>query len=74
MGSLCFERAQEGIFTYFEDYLRILPEGAREGNKELDEAFLSLINRIGIRDEDFLGLKIEDPFFGRVTDMRDVIG
>lgn len=40
----CLERAQEGIFTYFEDYLSILPEGARQGNKRLGEQFLSLVN------------------------------
>lgn len=24
--------------------------------------------------EDFLALKVEDPFFGRKTDMKDMIG
>jgi hypothetical protein len=33
-----------------------------------------LIRRITLEDEDFLKLKVEDPFFGRVTDIRDVIG
>ena len=70
----CFERAQEGILAYFEDYLRILPKRGREGNKMLDELFLSLISKIQIRDEDFLALKVEDPFFGRMTDIKDVIG
>ena len=55
----CFERAQEGILTYFGDYLRILPESAREGNKKMDEAFLSLINKIQIGDKDFLALKVD---------------
>lgn len=70
----CFERAQKGILTYFEDYLRILPERAREENKKLDESFLSLITKIEIKDEDFLSLKVEDSFFGRMTDVRDLIG
>lgn len=70
----CFERAQDGMITYFEEYLRILPEEAREGNKKLGELFLSLVNQIQIKDEDFLSLKIEDPFFGRMTDIKDVIG
>ena len=70
----CFERAQRGILAYFEDYIKILPEGVREGNKKLDELFLSLINRVQIKDEEFLALKVEDPFFGRITDMKDVIG
>lgn len=70
----CFERAQKGILAFFEEYMRILPEGATEGNKRLDEAFLSLINKMQIKDEDFLALKVEDPFFGRATDMKDVVG
>lgn len=70
----CFERAQKGIIAYFEEYLRILPEGAREENKRLDELFLSLINKIQIKDEDFLALQVEDSFFGRTTAITDVIG
>ena len=70
----CFEKAQKGIAAYFEDYLRILPKEARVRNKKLDEAFLALINKIKIWDEDFLDLKVEDPFFGRVTEMKDMIG
>lgn len=70
----CFEKVQEGILAYAEEYLRILPEGVRKENKKLDEAFLSLITKIQINDKDFLALKVEDPFFGRMTDMKDVIG
>ncbi len=70
----CFERAQLGIEEYFEDYIRLLPEDERKVNKELDEVFLSLVNKIQILDEDFLNLKVEDPFFGRMTDIREVIG
>ncbi|MCI9592682.1 MAG: hypothetical protein HFG51_00845 [Lachnospiraceae bacterium] len=69
----CFEKAQKGIMTYFDEYLNILPEKARKGNKKLDELFLSLINKVQIRDADFLDLKVEDSFFGRMTDMKDVI-
>ncbi len=70
----CFERAQEGITGFFGEYLRILPAAAREINKKLDEKLLALINRVTIKDEDFLSLKVEDPFFGRMTDMKDVLG
>ena len=70
----CFERAQNGIREYFKEYLRILPEEARGRNKKLDEKMLALVNRIQILDNDFLSLKVEDPFFGRMTDMRDVLG
>ena len=70
----CFARAQAGIEEYFDDYLRLVPEEARKENKKLDEAFLALVNRVKITDMDFLSLKVEDPFFGRMTDIKDVIG
>ena len=70
----CFERAQEGIRDFFSDYISILPEDFRSENKKLDEEFLSLINKVQISDEDFMRMKVEDPFFGRMTDMKDVIG
>lgn len=69
-----FDRAQRGIMGYFEDYLSILPESARKENKKLDEKLLALVNKVQILDEDFLSLKVEDPFFGRMTDIKDVIG
>ena len=46
---------------------------ARDKNKKLGEMFLSYITKLRITDEDFLALKVEDPFFGRMTDMKDVI-
>lgn len=69
-----FERAQEGITEYFEEYLRLVPEEARTENKQLDEKMLAMVNRIQIKDEDFMALQVEDPFFGRMTDIKDVIG
>ena len=69
-----FERAQAGITDYFEEYMRLVPESARIENKLLDEKMLALINRIQIKDEDFMALQIEDPFFGRITAISDVIG
>lgn len=68
------DKVQSGILQFFEDYLGILPESARKGNKKLNEKLLALVNKIQIRDEDFLTLKVEDPFFGRMTDIKDVIG
>ena len=69
-----FDKAQKGITEYFEKYVELVPEAARIENKTLDEKILSLVNKIRIMDEDFLKLKVEDPFFGRMTDIRDVIG
>jgi len=69
-----FERTQAGIVRFFRDYTDILPASAREVNKQLDEDLLALINKVRILDEDFLSIKVEDPFFGRMTDIRDVLG
>ena len=65
---------QSGIVDYFKDYLRLVPESQRKVNKALDEKLLELINHIKIEDDDFMNLKVEDPFFGRMTDIRNVIG
>lgn len=70
----CLERAQCGITAYFEDYLEILPDAARIENKKLDEKLLDLVNKIKIKAEDFLAFQVEDPFFGRMTDIKDIIG
>lgn len=69
-----FEKAQSGIIDFFRNYTDIVPESVRVSSKELDEILLSLVNRVRILDEDFLSVKVEDPFFGRMTDIRDVIG
>lgn len=69
-----FERAQAGITEYFEEYMKLVPEEARTENKQLDEKMLAMVNRIQIKDEDFMALQVEDPFFGRMTNITDVIG
>lgn len=69
----CFMRAQEGIINYIEKYLEICPHSAIKINKKLDEVFLTLVHNIEIRDKDFLGLTVEDPFFNRMTDITDVL-
>lgn len=70
----CFERMQAGIEAFFDEFTELLPEPEWRCNKPLDEAFLTMINKIRISDEDFNKLKVEDPFFGRMTDVKDVIG
>lgn len=69
----CFQEAQEGIRGYFREYLKLCPISARRTNKRLDEIFLTLIHGIEIADNDFLNLKVEDPFFNRMTDMTDML-
>ncbi len=69
-----FRCAQEGIIEFFKDYTSIVPESSRTVNKALDEKLLELVNKVKILDEEFLAIKVEDPFFGRMTDIKDVIG
>lgn len=70
---LCFLRAQEGILDYFKTYISVLPKKERMPNKKLDELLLALITRVKIKAADFLSLTVEDPFFNRMTDIREVI-
>lgn len=69
----CMERAQQGIADFFEEYCAILPDEKRQINKRLAERFLLLVSCLEIKDEDFLRLNVEDPFFGRMTKLTDVI-
>lgn len=69
----CIMRAQEGILDYTRKFLRICPGMEIKINKGLDEAFLTLIHNAELLDRDFLSLKVEDPFFNRMTDITDVL-
>lgn len=69
----CIQEVQDGILDYFRTYLSLCPKEARSENKALDEAFLSMIHGVLIRNEAFWKLKTEDPFFNRMTDMTNLI-
>lgn len=69
----CIMRAQNGIIEYVDKYLRLCPRGKIKNNKKLDEVFLTLMHNIEIRDKDFLELTVEDPFFNRMTDIKDFL-
>ncbi len=69
----CFSQAQEGIIDYFQRYLELLPEGMRKQSKELDEVILGLFANLEIQDDDFLSLVVEDPFFNRMTGIKELI-
>lgn len=69
----CFLKVQDGITAYFENYLRICPELDKGIDKELDEVFVELIHKLVILDPSFLDLKVEDPFFNRMTNIIDLI-
>ena len=70
----CIMKVQDGIVEYFKDYIRLVPNSLKNENKKLDEIFLSLVNKFNIEAEDFILLTVEDPFFGRMTDVKDLIG
>lgn len=69
----CFQASQRGIIDYFRTYLNICPKGEVSINKQIDEIFLSLLHGVAIIDEAFIKLKVEDPFFNRVTDITNLI-
>ena len=66
--------AQDGIIDYFLHVMQLIPAHKFKENKKLDEILLSLITKIKINDIGFTSLTVEDPFFGRMTDIKDVIG
>ncbi len=69
----CIKRMQDGITDYFRSYIQICPASEITVDKRLDEVFLELIHKFKILDKDFINLKVEDPFFNRMTDMTDLI-
>ncbi len=69
----CLMDAQSGILSYFESYTGICPREAVTVNKKLDEIMLALLGGVQVVDHDFLRLKVEDPFFNRMTDIADLI-
>ena len=69
----CIREVQAGIADYFEVCQKIAPEWEIEEGKELGGMILSLLHEIDIRDQDFLALKIDDPFFHRVSNLADLL-
>lgn len=69
----CVMRVQAGIIEYVEKYIKICPKGEMQINKKLDEEILALIHNVEIRDNNFLCLTVEDPFFNRMTPITDVL-
>lgn len=67
------QNAQRGILDYVQTYLRLDPEWEGLEDKELEGAVLSLIHEIEVRDKAFLALNVEDPFFGRMSKLSDLL-
>lgn len=68
----CFQKAQEGILDYFRTYIKLCPETERTIDRKLDEVFLEMVYKIRITDKDFLDMVVEDPFFNRMTGVKDL--
>ena len=69
----CIAKVQDGVTAYFKDYKALLPKAIHEENRKLDEIFLSTLNKVKILEEAFLNLVVEDPFFGRMTEIKSII-
>lgn len=69
----CIQSIQEGIADYFGDYVQLIPRGIPDNDKAVDEILLSLINQIEITNQEFLSLTVEDPFFCRMTNMKELL-
>ncbi len=70
----CMLKVQDGIKKYFDLILQILPSTADYTiNKELDEKILGLIHHLDICCPSFIEMTVEDPFFGRNTDMKALL-
>lgn len=69
----CIRQIQEGILEYFQTFLALNPEWEQSEEKELGSSILSLLHEIEIWNKDFLALKVDDPFFHRVSDVSDLL-
>lgn len=69
----CVQAVQDGVLDYFKTYLKLCPGTEVSVDKKLDEMFLSLIHGVVVLDNDFISLKVEDPFFNRMTNVSDLV-
>lgn len=69
----CIEQIQNGILEYWELVCEIMEDKNWWKCKDLDEILLSLIHRFNLEQSHFIGLKVEDPFFHRQTNIADLI-
>ena len=66
-------RELAGYPWWLADFTKICPNVEYGINRALDEKFLSLVQNVVILDEKFLALNVEDPFFNRVTKLKDLM-
>lgn len=69
----CIKRVQLGIKHFMKKYMEQCDDLENSVDKVLDEKFLKLIHNFEIKDENFLQLVVEDPFFNRMTNITDVL-
>lgn len=66
-------KIQRGILCYAKSFYEICPEKEERINRALDEKMLGLIHRVSIKEDNFKLINVEDPFFGRNTNVMDII-
>ena len=69
----CFLEVQEGIISYFKDFIHSCPFEKSICDKKYDEVFLKLIHNVELQNRAFKDLTVEDPFFNRMTAITDVL-
>ena len=61
----CISQVQQGVLTYFDDFLSIIDIQLYTENRDIDEILGSLINSVVIDNEVMAQMNYEDNFFGR---------
>lgn len=69
----CIEEVQQGIMEYWQDSFTFCEETEEPIFDRMDERLLALIHRICLLGNPILDLKVQDPFFGRITPVSDLI-
>ena len=69
----CIEEVQQGIMEYWQDSFTFCEETEEPIFDRMDERLLALIHRIRLLGNPILDLKVQDPFFGRITPVSDLI-
>lgn len=69
----CVRRVQEGIIDYFQTYQDLDPAWKAMEEKSLEEGMLCLLSKLEIRNEDFLSMRDDDPFFNRTAAVRELL-
>lgn len=62
-----------GILDYFVQYIKLCPINLHIENKKLTCDILKLINKIQVDENMFMKLRLEDNFYNRITEMKELL-